>query len=56
LNQRLRILAAECGFKTGFSTISGAANLKCDLLNLPRIEVRGEWSLDNFVSCMESYQ
>ena len=56
LNQRLRILAAECGFKTGFGTISGAANLKCDLLNLPRIEVRGEWSLDNFVSCMESYQ
>ncbi len=55
-DQRLRILAAECGFEIGFNTVNGAANLKHDLLDLPRIEVRGDWTLARFASCMESYQ
>jgi peptidoglycan/xylan/chitin deacetylase (PgdA/CDA1 family) len=54
-DQRLRILAAECGFKTGFNTVSRAASLKDDLLDLPRIEVRGDCTLEAFVSCMEAY-
>jgi peptidoglycan/xylan/chitin deacetylase (PgdA/CDA1 family) len=54
-DQRLRSLAAECGFKTGFSTVSGAASLQADPLNLPRIEVRGDCKLNDFVSCMEAY-
>ncbi|WFU39382.1 trifunctional glycosyltransferase/class I SAM-dependent methyltransferase/polysaccharide deacetylase [Bradyrhizobium sp. CB82] len=55
-DQRLEILAAECGYKTLFSTVSRAATLKDNLLNLPRIEVRGEFTLDAFARCLEQYQ
>jgi glycosyltransferase involved in cell wall biosynthesis len=54
-DQRLRILAAECGYKTGFGAVGEAASLEDDPLNLPRIEVRGDCRLDEFVSCMEAY-
>jgi peptidoglycan/xylan/chitin deacetylase (PgdA/CDA1 family) len=55
-DQRLRILAAECGYKTVFNTLSRAAGLKDDLLDLPRIEIRGDCELKAFVRCMEQYQ
>lgn len=53
-DERLRLLATECGFRTGFSTETGAANLASDPLNLPRIEVRGDWMLDEFVTRMQA--
>jgi len=49
------MLAAECGYKTGFGAVGEAASLGDDPLNLPRIEVRGDCELDEFVSCMEAY-
>jgi peptidoglycan/xylan/chitin deacetylase (PgdA/CDA1 family) len=55
-DQRFRILAAECGYKSVFNTVGRAACLKDDLLDLPRIEVRGDRSLDEFVHCLEQYQ
>ncbi|UWU91309.1 trifunctional glycosyltransferase/class I SAM-dependent methyltransferase/polysaccharide deacetylase [Bradyrhizobium sp. CB1015] len=55
-NQRLGILAAECGYKTVFNTVSRAATLKDNLLDLPRIEVRGDFTLDTFARCLEQYQ
>ncbi len=55
-DQRLRILAAECGYKTVFNTVSRAARLKDDLFDLPRIEVRGDCTLEAFVRCMAQYQ
>jgi peptidoglycan/xylan/chitin deacetylase (PgdA/CDA1 family) len=54
-DQRLRILAAECGYKTGFSTVGVAASLEDDPLNLPRMEVRGDCKLNEFVNSMEAY-
>jgi len=53
-DERLRLLATECGFRTGFSTETGVASLASDPLNLPRIEVRGDWMLDEFVTRMEA--
>ncbi|MBR0697914.1 trifunctional glycosyltransferase/class I SAM-dependent methyltransferase/polysaccharide deacetylase [Bradyrhizobium lablabi] len=55
-DQRFRILAAECGYKAVFNTVDRAAGLKDDLLDLPRIEVRGDHSLEAFVHCLEQYQ
>jgi peptidoglycan/xylan/chitin deacetylase (PgdA/CDA1 family)/2-polyprenyl-3-methyl-5-hydroxy-6-metoxy-1,4-benzoquinol methylase len=55
-DQRFRILAAECGYKSVFNSVDRAACLKDDLLDLPRIEVRGDRSLDAFVHCLEQYQ
>ena len=54
-DERLRRLAAECGYTTGFSTQPGVASLQVDPMNLPRIEVRGEWTLDDFTRRMESF-
>ncbi|MBR1170973.1 trifunctional glycosyltransferase/class I SAM-dependent methyltransferase/polysaccharide deacetylase [Bradyrhizobium liaoningense] len=53
-DQRLRVLASECGYTVGFSTVNRAATLKDDLLDLPRIEVRGDCSLDAFVASLEA--
>jgi peptidoglycan/xylan/chitin deacetylase (PgdA/CDA1 family)/2-polyprenyl-3-methyl-5-hydroxy-6-metoxy-1,4-benzoquinol methylase len=55
-DQRLGILAAECGYQTVFNTVSRAATLKDNLFDLPRIEVRGDFALDTFVRCLEQYQ
>jgi peptidoglycan/xylan/chitin deacetylase (PgdA/CDA1 family) len=55
-DQRLRILAAECGYKTVFNVVDRAAGLKDDLLDLPRIEIRGDCKLEAFVHCLEQYQ
>jgi glycosyltransferase involved in cell wall biosynthesis/peptidoglycan/xylan/chitin deacetylase (PgdA/CDA1 family) len=53
-DERLRLLAAECGFRTGFSTEPGVARLTSDPLNLPRIEVRGDLNLESFITQMEA--
>ncbi|MBR0903921.1 trifunctional glycosyltransferase/class I SAM-dependent methyltransferase/polysaccharide deacetylase [Bradyrhizobium liaoningense] len=55
-DQRLGILAAECGYKTLFNTVNRAATLRDDLLDLPRIEIRGDFTLDTFARCLEQYQ
>jgi peptidoglycan/xylan/chitin deacetylase (PgdA/CDA1 family) len=55
-DQRLRILAAECGYKTVFNTVNRAARLNDDPFDLPRIEVRGDCTLEAFVRCLEQYQ
>ncbi|WGR97253.1 glycosyltransferase [Bradyrhizobium sp. ISRA443] len=55
-DQRLRILAAECGYKAIFNTVDRAARLQDNLLDLPRIEVRGDQNLEAFVHCLERYQ
>lgn len=55
-DQRLEILAAECGYKTLFNTVGRAATLKDNLLDLPRIEVKGDFTLDTFARCLEQYQ
>jgi peptidoglycan/xylan/chitin deacetylase (PgdA/CDA1 family) len=52
-DERLRLMAAECGFRTGFSTQPGAAQLTSDPLNLPRIEIRGDLALAEFVALLE---
>jgi hypothetical protein len=53
-DQRLRILAAECGYTAGFSTVNRAATLKDDPLDLPRIEVRGDFTLEMFAASLEA--
>ncbi|EIG58360.1 MULTISPECIES: trifunctional glycosyltransferase/class I SAM-dependent methyltransferase/polysaccharide deacetylase [unclassified Bradyrhizobium] len=55
-DQRLGILAAECGYKTLFNTVNRAATLRDNLLDLPRIEIRGDFTLDTFARCLEQYQ
>ncbi len=53
-DERLRLLAAECGFRTGFSTEPGVAHLTSDALNLPRIEIRGDFALEHFITRLEA--
>lgn len=53
-DQRLRILAAECGYTIGFNTINRVATLKDDLLDLPRIEVRGDCTIEMFAASLEA--
>ena len=47
-DDRLRRLAREAGYKICFGAREGLASLSDDPIDLPRIEVRGEWSLDEF--------
>jgi peptidoglycan/xylan/chitin deacetylase (PgdA/CDA1 family) len=51
--QRLQGLAAECGYRIGFSTESKAVGLADDPMRLPRLEVRGDWDLEAFVRVLE---
>ncbi|PBC10523.1 trifunctional glycosyltransferase/class I SAM-dependent methyltransferase/polysaccharide deacetylase [Mesorhizobium sp. WSM3859] len=53
-DQRLGRLARECGYRTGFGGRHGPADLDCDPIDLPRIEIRGDRSLDNFVAIVEA--
>lgn len=53
-DQRLQGLAAECGYRIAFSTESAAASLADDPMRLPRIEVRGDMALEEFVSLLEA--
>ncbi len=47
-------LAGACGFVYGLSCRAGAARMQDPLLALPRIEVRGDTSLDRFISSVAS--
>nr|WIE93691.1 trifunctional glycosyltransferase/class I SAM-dependent methyltransferase/polysaccharide deacetylase [Mesorhizobium sp. WSM4875] len=53
-DRRLGRLAKECGYRIGFGGKHGPAGLDCDPIDLPRIEVRGDRSLDDFVARVEA--
>ncbi|WP_442222128.1 glycosyltransferase [Rhizobium sp. 2YAF20] len=53
-DRRLGRLAKECGYRIGFGGRHGPANLDCDPIDLPRIEIRGDRSLDDFVAIVEA--
>jgi peptidoglycan/xylan/chitin deacetylase (PgdA/CDA1 family)/SAM-dependent methyltransferase len=47
-DDRLRRLAHEAGYRACFGTRDGLASLWDDPFNIPRVEVQGRWSLDEF--------
>lgn len=53
-DRRLGRLARECGYRIGFGARHGPADLDCDLIDLPRIEIRGDRSLDDFAATVEA--
>ncbi|WP_411966490.1 glycosyltransferase [Mesorhizobium sp. ESP-6-4] len=53
-DRRLGRLAKECGYRIGFGGKHGPADLDCDPIDLPRIEIRGDRSLDDFVATVEA--
>ncbi|WP_245429080.1 trifunctional glycosyltransferase/class I SAM-dependent methyltransferase/polysaccharide deacetylase [Mesorhizobium sp. WSM3860] len=53
-DRRLGRLAKECGYRIGFGGKHGPADLDCDPIDLPRIEIRGDRSLDDFVARIEA--
>lgn len=53
-DRRLGRLAKECGYRIGFGRKHGPADLDCDPIDLPRIEIRGDRSLDHFVAIVEA--
>jgi len=53
-DRRLGRLAKECGYRVGFGAHAGPADLDCDPIDLPRIEIRGDHSLDQFVDIIEA--
>ncbi|PAQ02927.1 glycosyltransferase [Mesorhizobium mediterraneum] len=53
-DRRLGRLAKECGYQIGFAGRHGPAGLDCDPIDLPRIEIRGDRSLDDFVAIVEA--
>ncbi|RUW59656.1 trifunctional glycosyltransferase/class I SAM-dependent methyltransferase/polysaccharide deacetylase [Mesorhizobium sp. M7A.F.Ca.US.008.03.1.1] len=53
-DRRLGRLAKESGYRIGFGSRHGPADLNCDPIDLPRIEIRGDRSLDHFVATVEA--
>ncbi|AZN98282.1 glycosyltransferase [Mesorhizobium sp. M9A.F.Ca.ET.002.03.1.2] len=53
-DRRLGRLAKECGYRIGFGGRHGPADLDCDPIDLPRIEIRGDRSLADFVAKVEA--
>ncbi|RWC62449.1 trifunctional glycosyltransferase/class I SAM-dependent methyltransferase/polysaccharide deacetylase [Mesorhizobium sp.] len=53
-DRRLGRLAKESGYRIGFGGRHGPADLNCDPIDLPRIEIRGDRSLDDFVATVEA--
>ncbi|TIS62016.1 MAG: polysaccharide deacetylase family protein, partial [Mesorhizobium sp.] len=53
-DRRIGRLARECGYRIGFGGRHGPADLDCDPIDLPRIEIRGDRSLDDFVAILEA--
>ena len=53
-DRRLGRLARECGYRIGFGRRHGPADLDSDPIDLPRIEIRGDRSLDDFVATVEA--
>ena len=56
MDDRLRVLAADCGYRTIFNTSDQVAGLTSDLLDLPRLEVAGDRTVEEFVIRMKSFQ
>jgi peptidoglycan/xylan/chitin deacetylase (PgdA/CDA1 family)/ubiquinone/menaquinone biosynthesis C-methylase UbiE len=52
-DQRLQGLARECGYRLGFGTASAATSLADEPMQLPRIEIRGDMAMEEFVARME---
>ena len=53
LDERFARLSAKCGYHIGFSTRSARARLDDAPLMLPRVEVPGDWNLDDFGDAMK---
>lgn len=53
-DQRLGRLARECGYRVGFGRKHGPADLDSNPIDLPRIEIRGDRSLDDFVATVKA--
>jgi peptidoglycan/xylan/chitin deacetylase (PgdA/CDA1 family) len=51
-DDRLVILARQCGYDAIFTTREGVAQLGNDPFSLPRIEVQGDWTLERFTECL----
>jgi peptidoglycan/xylan/chitin deacetylase (PgdA/CDA1 family) len=52
-DERLSRLADLCGYRIGFTTEPGVAKLGDTPLRLPRIEVPGDWRLEDFARALE---
>ena len=52
LDERFARLAAGLGYHVGFSTRAAVARLDDPPLMLPRLEVPGNWELDDFAAAM----
>lgn len=53
-DRRLGRLARECGYRVGFGRKHGPADLDSNPIDLPRIEIRGDRTLDDFVATVEA--
>jgi peptidoglycan/xylan/chitin deacetylase (PgdA/CDA1 family)/GT2 family glycosyltransferase/protein-L-isoaspartate O-methyltransferase len=53
-SDRFLRIARRCGYRLGVTTESGFAQLGSDPLRLPRLEVAGDWSLDQFADALGS--
>ena len=51
-NDRFVHIAAQCGYRVGLTVEPGPIGLSDNPLRLPRIEVRGDWTLDDFVEAV----
>jgi len=51
-NDRFVRIARRCGYEIGFTAEPGFARLDSDPLRLPRIEVPGHWSLEQFTNAL----
>lgn len=56
MDQRFRVLAAECGYRTVFNTVNRVASISDDLFDLPRVEVQGDLTIEAFANRMTSFQ
>jgi peptidoglycan/xylan/chitin deacetylase (PgdA/CDA1 family)/GT2 family glycosyltransferase/SAM-dependent methyltransferase len=48
-------IARRCGYEIGVTTEPGFARLGNDMLRLPRIEVLGDWSLEQFANAVRPF-
>jgi peptidoglycan/xylan/chitin deacetylase (PgdA/CDA1 family)/SAM-dependent methyltransferase/GT2 family glycosyltransferase len=53
-DSRLAWMARQCGYRIGYSGEGGAARLDMNPFALPRVEVRGDRPLEEFVARMEA--
>jgi peptidoglycan/xylan/chitin deacetylase (PgdA/CDA1 family)/trans-aconitate methyltransferase len=54
VDERYLRLAHACGYRIGMTTEPGIAGLGDAALRLPRVEVRGDWRLDDFRRAVEA--